>query len=182
MEFDYYDVFLFTPSGDLVYTVFKEDDFGNNFVEGPYADSGLGEAYQAAIEMDAGEVYWTDFERYAPSAGAPAAFVATPIYDGGSQPVGVLAFQMPLDQIADIMQSTTGLGETGEAYLVGDDKLMRTQSRFSTANTILETKVETDQVTRAIGGETGIEIAPTTGAPRSSQRMSPSRSLATLGR
>jgi methyl-accepting chemotaxis protein len=57
------------------------------------------------------------------------------------------------------MQSTTGLGETGEAYLVGDDKLMRTQSRFSTENTILETKVETDQVARAIAGETGIEIA-----------------------
>lgn len=159
VEFDYYDVFIFDTEGNLVYTVFKEDDFGNNFVTGPYATSGLGEAFRAAIELRHGEVYWTDFEPYAPSADAPAAFIASPIYQGGTEPIGVLAFQMPLDQIAEIMQSTAGLGETGEAYLVGEDYLMRTQSRFSEENTILERKVETDQVSRALAGEGGVEVS-----------------------
>jgi methyl-accepting chemotaxis protein len=157
VEFDYYDVFLFDTTGDLVYTVFKEDDFGNNFYDGPYADSGLGEVFQQAAQLPAGEVYWTDFEPYAPSNGDPAAFIAAPVYRD-TDLLGVLAFQMPLDQIAAIMQSTTGLGETGEAYLVGDDGLMRTQSRLSTENTILETNVETDEVGRAIAGESGVEI------------------------
>jgi methyl-accepting chemotaxis protein len=157
VEFDYYDVFLFDTTGELVYTVFKEDDFGNNFVNGPYADTGLGEVYRQAMALPEGEVYWTDFEPYAPSNGDPAAFVASPVYDNGVL-LGVLAFQMPLDQIAAIMQSSAGLGETGEAYLVGSDGLMRTQSRFSTENTILATEIESDEVSKAIAGEQGVEI------------------------
>ena len=159
VQFDYYDVFLFDTEGNCVYTVFKEDDFGTNLLNGPYADTGLGEVYRGAMALPEGEVYWTDYARYAPSNGDPAAFVASPIYDGGSEPVGVLAFQMPLDQIAQIMQSTAGLGETGEAYLVGSDGLMRTQSRFSSDNTILETKVETDEVANAFAGDTGVEVS-----------------------
>ena len=158
VQFDYYDVFLFNTAGDLVYTVFKEDDFATNFVDGPYADSGLGDVFRGAIDLQPGDVYWTDFAPYEPSFGAPAAFVASPIFDDEAEAVGVLAFQMPLDQIAAIMQSTTGLGETGETYLVGADGLMRTQSRFSSSNTILEVTVDTDSVSKGIAGESGVQI------------------------
>ena len=57
-----------------------------------------------------------------------------PIYDGPT-PIGVLAVQLPLSGINAIMTSNeawrdVGLGESGEAYLVGRDKLLRNQSRF----------------------------------------------------
>ena len=47
----------------------------------------------------------------------------------------VVAFQMPVDRINDIMTSRqewgrVGLGETGETYIVGDDLTLRNQSRF----------------------------------------------------
>jgi methyl-accepting chemotaxis protein len=159
VEFDYYDVFLFNATGDLVYTVFKEDDFATNFVDGPYADSGLGQVFQGAVGLEHGQVYWTDFAPYAPSFGAPAAFVASPIFGhGDTDVIGVLAFQMPIDQIASIMQSTTGLGETGQSYLVGSDGLMRTQSRFSSENTILAVGVESYAVEQALAGQRGVEI------------------------
>ena len=47
----YYDMFLFDPQGNLIYSVFKEDDFATNFLDGPYADSGLGIAYRAALDL-----------------------------------------------------------------------------------------------------------------------------------
>jgi methyl-accepting chemotaxis protein len=31
LERGYYDVFLFNPDGDLIYTVFKEEDYATNF-------------------------------------------------------------------------------------------------------------------------------------------------------
>lgn len=157
VEFDYYDVFLFDTDGNLVYTVFKEDDFGNNFYTGPYADTGLGTVFQNAIGLREGEVTWTDFEPYAPSNGDPAAFVASPVFERG-EAIGVLAYQMPIDQIAQIMQSTTGLGETGETYLVGGDGYMRSQSRFSAENTILTTQVDSHAVQAALADEAGVEI------------------------
>jgi methyl-accepting chemotaxis protein len=150
-RFGYYDIFLVDPDGDVVYTVFKEPDFATNLVDGPYADSGLGAAVAGAL---AGELTWSDYAAYAPSNGDPAAFVATPVYDGEAL-VGVLAFQMPIGRITGIVQETTGLGETGETYLVGPDRLMRSQSRFSSENTILAREIDTASVSAALDGESG---------------------------
>ena len=51
-EMDYYDVFLFDTEGNLIYSVFKENDFATNMITGPWADSGLAEAYRQAAEND----------------------------------------------------------------------------------------------------------------------------------
>ncbi len=45
----YYDIFLFNPEGDLVYSVYKEADYATNLRTGRYSGSGLGQAFAAAI-------------------------------------------------------------------------------------------------------------------------------------
>jgi methyl-accepting chemotaxis protein len=45
---DYYDIFLFAPNGDLVYTVFKELDYATNLNTGKWKDSELGNAFRTA--------------------------------------------------------------------------------------------------------------------------------------
>ena len=48
-QFGYYDIFLVDiDSGTVVYTVFKELDFATSLKNGSYADTGLGQAFQAA--------------------------------------------------------------------------------------------------------------------------------------
>jgi len=69
-----------------------------------------------------------------PSYGAPASFIASPIFEG-SKKIGVAVFQMPTDIINQIMTGNSGwtadgLGKSGETYLVGDDYKMRSNSRF----------------------------------------------------
>jgi methyl-accepting chemotaxis protein len=76
----FYDIFLFDTNGNLVYTVFKELDYATNFNDGPYAQSGLGRVYRAAMSAP-NEVHFDDFEPYEPSFGAPASFVATGVKD-----------------------------------------------------------------------------------------------------
>lgn len=70
-ERGYYDIFLFNMAGDLVYTVFKEEDFATSFAaDGPWSATDLGNAFRAAAEGPSGAKHFFDFEAYAPSHGA----------------------------------------------------------------------------------------------------------------
>lgn len=135
-KFGYYDIFLVDPeTGHIVYSVFKEVDFGTSLLTGPYRDTNFAQAFRAARQSGASDfVRLEDFAPYPPSYNAPASFIASPIFDG-EELVGVLLFQMPVDRINEIMTSDqtwsdVGLGDSGETYLVGDDFKLRSQSRF----------------------------------------------------
>ncbi|KOE79516.1 chemotaxis protein [Vibrio alginolyticus] len=132
--FGYYDIFLVDLDGNIVYSVFKELDFATNLRQGPYQGSGISKAFLKAVNKSKGEYHLEDFAPYYPSYEAAASFIATPIYHQGKK-VGVLIFQMPVDEINTIMTfnenwKNIGLGDSGESYLVGPDGLLRSQSRF----------------------------------------------------
>lgn len=151
-ERQYYDIFLFDLEGNLIYTVFKELDYATNLMSGKYKDTDLGNAYRAGLDSKTGgSISFFDFKPYAPSHGAPASFMSTPVFDGGKK-VGVLVFQMPIDVLNGIMNSAKGLGETGEIMLVGEDGLLRNDSRFTKDNDILATKVMNGAVSGAFNG------------------------------
>ena len=156
LTFGYYDIFLFDLDGNLVYSVFKETDYATNFFEGPYRDTNFGDVVRAALEVrDPGTSVIEDFRRYEPSYGAAASFVGAPIFDAAHEPIGALVFQMPLDNIAAIMGSAAGLGETGQTFLLGADRWMRSNSRFAADgdSTILSVRYEGEVIDRAIAGE-----------------------------
>jgi len=155
-ERGYYDFFLIGVDGYIEYTVEKEDDFATNLVDGPYAETGLAEVFHAAVEKP-GEVALSDLERYAPSSDAPALFMAIALQSSENEVSGVLAFQLPTDRFLDIMNYTSGMGETGETYLVGDDQLMRSNSRFIETSTVLVQPVDSHTVKLALAGEEGVE-------------------------
>lgn len=125
----YYDLFLFDGDGDLVYSVFKEDDFGLNFVSGPYAETGLGEAFQSAQETQSGGFHMTAIEAYAPSDGAPALFMSAPVFENGIR-IGVVAVQLPLGSLEETLLSSELLGQSGQIYFVDGDNRALTNSRF----------------------------------------------------
>ena len=160
-KFGYYDIFLVDPSsGDVVYSVYKEIDYATNLYSGPHKDSGIAEVVrQAAQSKSKDETFVNDFDWYLPSFNAAAAFIASPIFDEGEM-LGVLVFQMPVDEINNRLKVKQGLGESGEVYLVGSDNLMRSQSRFSDDNTILSQKIESETAMAAIDGESGATITP----------------------
>ncbi|WP_070966838.1 methyl-accepting chemotaxis protein [Vibrio sonorensis] len=133
-EFGYYDIFLIDLDGNVVYSVFKELDYATNLNSGPYRSSGLATAYKGALSKGGGEYHLEDFYPYLPSYEAAASFIGTPIEKDGKT-IGVVVFQMPVDEINNIMTfnqkwADSGLGESGETYLIGPDQLLRSQSRF----------------------------------------------------
>lgn len=135
-RFGYYDIFLVdAATGRIVYSVFKEVDFGTSLRNGPYRDTNIAAAFRAAAESNAPTfTLLEDFEPYAPSYSARAAFIASPVLDG-DEALGVLIFQLPINRINGIMTmdgawASMGLGSSGETYLVGADYRLRTESRF----------------------------------------------------
>jgi methyl-accepting chemotaxis protein len=155
----YYDIFLFDTKGNLVYSVFKELDYATNLNSGEWSKSDLGNAFRAARNNPVkGSKAFFDFKAYAPSFDAPASFISTPLLDDKGRLQGILAFQMPIGTLDEIMQQQSGLGKSGESYVVGSDFLMRSDSRFSKQSTILKTKINTAQVRNALKGDIGLLI------------------------
>ncbi len=113
-EYGYYDLFLISKSGDVVFTAAKESDLGQNLVRGALKSSGLGRLFALAQNGIAIQ----DFEPYAPSNGDQVSFIGAPIKNG-DEVVGVVVLQMPTETIYAITQERAGLGKTGEFYLVG---------------------------------------------------------------
>jgi methyl-accepting chemotaxis protein len=135
-EYGYYDIFLVdSASGNVVYSVFKELDFATNLKSGPYASSGLGKAFQAALNIkEEGKIFNSKIQPYVPSYNAMAGFLSTPVFDKGKQ-VAVLIFQIPLDKVNNVLTRgrewiKQGYGLSGETYLVNTDRTLLTESRF----------------------------------------------------
>ncbi len=81
-------------------------------------------------------------------------FIRTPIYYDGA-PVGTLNIDLRTEPINAVMTDDTGMGESGETYLVGPDKMMRSTSRFSTTSTIMNSGylIDTPSTSAALAGE-----------------------------
>jgi methyl-accepting chemotaxis protein len=156
-EFGYYDIFLINrETGNIVYSVFKELDYATSLLTGPYKDTNFARVFRrAAASDDPDAVFLEDFEHYTPSYEAPASFIASPVFHDGRN-IGVLVFQMPVDRITAVLSQKSGMGETGEVYLVGEDKLMRSNSRFEESTTIPEKVVDTIGVRAALAGNSQI--------------------------
>lgn len=148
----FYDLFLFDPNGNLIYSVFKEDDFATNFVDGPHKDSGLGEAFRAARDMEAGDVYMTRLAPYGPSAGAPAMFVSAPVYKGMSLQ-GVVAIQVPVDRMTSILAQSGMLGKTGMVYTVNTQGIATSASPHEGGHKMFDQLPSTEAITAALNGE-----------------------------
>jgi hypothetical protein len=121
-------------SGRLIYTVEKEVDFTTSLHSGPYRRSNVAAAVtRCAAVADRSTVCLEDFAPYAPSGGAPIAFMAAPVIDQGIV-IGVLIAQLSNEEIDKVVTGNRrwrqeGFGATGEAYLVGSDHLVRSAPR-----------------------------------------------------
>ncbi len=157
-EYGYYDVFLISADGDVVFSVCEEPDLGQNVSTGALKDSSLGDCFTDAL----GGKGIGDFRAYAPSNGAQAAFVGARIVSEG-RTIGVVAMQIPTDPINAVVQSRAGMGKTGESYLVAKDSNGQSQFRsdmktMGQGKYVIGYPISTPYIQRALSGQTGWSI------------------------
>jgi class 3 adenylate cyclase len=189
-RFGFDDAMLLDTDGNVVYSTYKQVDIGANILGPPYKSTNLADAYRQAMRATSvDEVILTDFQNYAPAYGKPTPWVLTPIGDGGGI-YGVLALQLSVDGINNVMTGNRGweaegLGSTGETYLAGQDRLMRSVSRelltdpqrfladvvangtpadlakrqVEVGDSVLLQPVNTEAVNAALAGQAGVSTA-----------------------
>ncbi|MGD0964798.1 MAG: adenylate/guanylate cyclase domain-containing protein [Candidatus Acidiferrales bacterium] len=191
LDLRYDNLILISPAGDVVYTFTKSPLFGTNVANGPYSDTAVGDLFRT-IQKASGrhKVQLVDFSHVTSALNKPVALMGAPIFDGPDE-IGMVFIQFPIDEINRVMTDNhgwtqDGLGKTGEVYLAGPDRLMRSQSRIFYENpsrfyealekadyppqdidhlrraetTILEQSVHSHAVDNALAGKTGTAILP----------------------
>ncbi len=161
--YGYYDFFIIHEDGDIFYTVCKEADYNTNLTNGKYSNSNLAQLFKNVKQSKKFEII--DFAPYEASNNDPCAFIGQPIIENGKV-VMVIALQLSLEAINKIMQQRDGMGKSGETYLVGEDKLMRSDSFLDPTNhsgkasfkNPAKGSVDTDAATNAISGKTEEKI------------------------
>ncbi len=156
----YYDLFLISIKGDIVYTQSHESDFATSLITGPYKDTGLGRVTRHALNNLESAI--SDFEFYEPSHGAIAAFIAYPIIIN-EEIVGVLALQIYSEHVFEVVSNNVGLGETGEtvvARLEGDQTALIMAPLNNDPEAALKHKVQLNTaysaaLKNALSGESG---------------------------
>ena len=165
-KFGYEDILMIeSRKHRVIYSVKKNIDYGTDLTKGPLADSPLAKIYQKALKAGRKESYLSsDFEIYYPSVNSPQMFIAAPMRHYGGV-IGVVVFQINIDQINIVMNQRAGLGDTGETYLVGNDHKMRSDSATSEAKTVQLSLLNGDNsgavsegIDKALAGETGTGI------------------------
>ena len=135
--FGFYDIFLISGTrGRILYSVMKEMDLGMPLDDEPYRSTHLGRVYRRTMDLDPTDdtaAVLEDFGPYVASAFAPAAVIAAPIRLAGTT-VGVLAMQLSIREVDRVMTGgqnwrDEGLGDTGQAYIVGADGTPRSDLR-----------------------------------------------------
>ena len=163
-DYGYFDIFLIDPAdGHVIYSQAKESDYGANLIVGNLKNSGLGEVFKKTLSNN--RPTFVDMKPYEPSAGAPAMFLGTPIYEDNKK-IAILVVQISDASINRIMQFREGYGESQEDYLVGQDKLMRSDSFLDPTNHSLKASfanpsvgsVNTKAAVNALNGQTMTEI------------------------
>jgi GAF domain-containing protein/HAMP domain-containing protein len=133
-------LFIYNPSGRVIASS-DPADVGKVVSDQPYFNVSLHADYIQSPLADA-------------TTDKVAMYILRPLRGGRIQSEGVLAGELNIDTLASIMIKRTGLGESGETYLVSlDNNYLLTPSRFTGYE--LAHAYHSDGIERALNGEKG---------------------------
>lgn len=122
-EYDYiYDIFLIDLSGNVLYSIEKEEVFGTNLFTGPYAHTRFSGAVLETINR--GEPVFSDFEHFEPSSEIVTGFITRIVLDEYGNKIGAVAFQIWIDRIRNKLFNPEEVKAVN--YILGVDGTFRT--------------------------------------------------------
>ncbi|MFC1833631.1 methyl-accepting chemotaxis protein [Thermodesulfobacteriota bacterium] len=161
-ESGYEDFLLISNRGYVMYSYKKGSDLDANVKTGDLKGTALAKMWSDI--MNTGKAHMADFAIYAP-IDTPAAFSGVPVRNEKKELIGVLAVRMSATRINNIVKEIATIGKTGDAFIVGVDFLLRSNSR-QYGSGILEKKIKTKATEEALSDRSGAgEIIGPAGVP-----------------
>ncbi|MCW5198830.1 cache domain-containing protein, partial [Desulfobulbus sp. F3] len=138
-KYGFPDLYLLNTDGYIFYSVKEGKDHFTNMLNGPYAKSAFAGAVRGVLEKKA--LKMSDYSFYEAIDNKAAAFMAAPVMNKKGEVGMIAAIQMPIDKINAVMsirsefekesthQFKAEVTAMAETYLVGQDKLWRSESQ-----------------------------------------------------
>ncbi len=149
----YQNILLVDEEGYVVYGVKNDETLGTNLKTGKFSTAAIGEIFREGMT----KLIFSDLTRSEKTKDFMC-LGASPVYDLSNKLQGVVIVEIPYYKLDEILSQRGGLGKTGEIYIVGSDKLMRSKSRFLKQNTIMELEIDTKSLQDALRGNTSVQI------------------------
>lgn len=147
----YSNIYLIDIGGDILYSVAQESDLGTNLFTGLYHETDLANLCRLALKT--GRPLSSDLTIYAPSGNQKTLFTAKLMVDELGEEIGFLVMQIKLEKIDALMADVSGLGATGQVFLVGNNGTLRSSLRNDPSRQVLSTQVNNPLVTEWLGRE-----------------------------
>lgn len=138
---DFYDLLFVDSTRFVFHSIRQESDYHTRL--GDESESTL---LSERLRTDP-KIAFVDFEHYGPSD-EPAAFHVVAVHMNGRR-IGWLVFQHAINRINSVLTDRTGLGRTGEVYLVNSRDIMLTDSRFIKEPTMMAMHLNTEATRNA---------------------------------
>ena len=134
-DLDYHNLVLVSPEGYIIYMAEVMGDFGTNLEWEVNLKKGLSKNYFDVKESE--KISFSDlFIRHYEDV-YPRISVMAPVYEGDNL-LGYIGLIDDADKIFKITEDTENLGETGESYLINDEKLLISPSRNSDFDILIQ--------------------------------------------
>lgn len=148
----YLNVWFINAEYDVIYTVTHNNYIGLNILK----YEGINPAFVEVIHSGMRKVTIADVSYISKDINKPFIIITVPIKEENGKLLGLMLVKIGMNEINAILTQRTGLGKTGESYVVNREMLMRSQSRF------IEEKekiiVNTQATQKAFGGINSREI------------------------
>ena len=150
------DLYAIDDEGYVLFSVTNGPELGVRLAGGP-----LYEVWKHAL--DTGKMAFFDVSLYAQADNEPSFFIAAPVSEYGKQR-GAIIIRLGLNGINSFMSDRTGLGTSGESYLLGPDLTLRSDSLLSPQEHSVKAslsnpatgKVASMQAKQALEGNSGV--------------------------
>jgi len=116
------DLFLIDKQGNILYSFANRAELGTNIYNGPYAKTLFANSVKKTLRSQ--YPFFSDLEHYAPSGNDIVGFITVPVPNKEGAVIGVLAIQIHLDRIFDLLKNKND--DTVKQYLIGKNGYLRT--------------------------------------------------------
>lgn len=143
---NYYDFIFIDNKGNILFSLQNSPELGQNIFQGNFSQTLFSNTCKKILQS--GQPAFSDLEILNDDKKAISGIIGDVVYDSNGKLLGTLVIEITMDQINKIIQDDIGLGETGVAYVIGDDLKMRTANRFEGENVILNKKANNENAKR----------------------------------
>jgi signal transduction histidine kinase len=164
-DFDWNNLYLINSDGRIIYSLRKSSDLGQSLVKAPLISTSLGKAFAQLRSNPERGAAFGDYAPYTPLDNEPSAFLITHIkQEKDDRGAAYLAVQPSTTALRDMIKMGAARKQTLEAYVVGNDGYMRSDSVLDPENYSrdasfrLGNKVLTQASREAAAGKSGTGI------------------------